>query len=217
MKPSKESQQFWPKLPNQPRIPNDTAIVLFSVSVNTDCKNADSVTEIGYTIYDTATIFHGAKGARKNNIPGCVAPGPRGENITRLALSSHFIVADTADHHPGTCESPAHTAQPYHFTYRKSNQIPRGQIQRTLEEGFWKASIQGITNPLIQRGERRVVVLVGWGEENHHAQIKATSWYKNNEALQQWDVRLHPTVRERLPNPSFLTCLDVFGIQHRAQ
>lgn len=216
MRPSKESQQFWPASPAQ-EIPKDTAIVLFSAILNTHCQNPDIVTEIGYTIYDTGNIFDGAKAGRKNNIPGCVAPGPRGENITRLALSNHFIIEDQADHHPGTCKFPNHTAQPYHFTYRKSSVVHRGQIKHILEEAWTKASRQGLTNAEIQGGQRRAVVLVGWGDENHHAEIKSTSWYKDNLAFQQWDIRLHPLVRQPMQNPTFLTCLDVFGIQHKAK
>ncbi|KAI3339286.1 hypothetical protein F4824DRAFT_498553 [Ustulina deusta] len=215
MKPSKESRQFWPVSSTQ-RMPKDTSVVLFSISVNTHCENADMVTEIGYTIYDTATIYDGVKGSRKKRIPGCVAPGPRGENITKLALSRHFIVLDTAGHHPGTCNSPTHTAQPYHFSYRKSSFISREKLLKTLEEAFEKAAFEGLTHVDIERGHRRVVILVGWGDENHHPQIKATPWYRNTQFFQQWDIRRHPLVLERIPNPTFLTCLDVFGIQHRA-
>ncbi|KAI1360184.1 hypothetical protein F5Y08DRAFT_343926 [Xylaria arbuscula] len=216
MKPSKEAQQFWPQGPSH-NIPKGTAIVLFSIILNTHCHQPNLVTEIGYTIYDTAAIFLGAKAARKSNIPGCVAPGPRGENITRLALSSHFIVDDEANHHPQTCNFPNHTAQPYNFTYRKSSVIPRTQIKRTLEEAWRKASHQNLTDAEYKLGQRRAVVLVGWGEQNHHPEIKSTSWYMNNLAFQQWDIRLHPLVRERMQNPTFLTCLDVFGIQHKAR
>ncbi|KAI1429005.1 hypothetical protein F5Y12DRAFT_799152 [Xylaria sp. FL1777] len=215
MKPSKESRQYWPVHVTQ-NMPVTTSVVLLSIVVNTHCEKADMVTEIGYTIFDTATIYDGAKGSRKKKISGCVAPGPRGENITKLALSQHFIVEDTADHHPGTCNSPAHTAQPYHFSYRKSGFISREKVSKTLEEAFNKATNQGLTHASIEEGNRRAVILVGWGDANLHSQIKATSWYKNKQLFQQWDIRRHPLVLERLPNPTFLTCLDTFGIQHRA-
>ncbi|TGJ79644.1 hypothetical protein E0Z10_g9121 [Xylaria hypoxylon] len=216
MKPSKESQQFWPARDTQIAL-KKASIVLFNIAVSTDCQRPDTITEIGYTIFNTAAIYDGAKGSRKKRVPGCMAPGPRGENITKLGLSRHYIVQDTADHHPGSCNSPAHTAQPYHFSYRKSSFIKRGDIMKTLEEAFDKAAYEGFPQADVNNKEnRRVVVLVGWGHENHHPQIKATSWYKNNHFFQQWDIRRHPLVLKRIPNPSYLTCLDVFGIQHQA-
>lgn len=143
MKPSKQAQQFWPANPAR-KIPNNVSVVLLSIAVNTLCRRADIITEVGYTIYDTASIYDGAK-RQKKRIPGCMPPGPRGENITRLARSRHFIVQDTAYHHPGTCDSPAHKAQPYHFSYRKSDLIGRAQIAKTIEEAFTKASCEGLT------------------------------------------------------------------------
>ncbi|KAI0189556.1 hypothetical protein EV127DRAFT_481746 [Xylaria flabelliformis] len=215
MKPSKESRQFWPAKANQ-EIPVDTTIVFLSISVNTDCQKAGIITEVGYTIFDTDAIYVGAKSGRKTKLPGCEAPGPRGENITKLAYSQHFIVKDTADHHPGTCKWPNHTAQPYHFSYRKSKDIDREEIAETLEGVFQMAACEGLTKEDVKEGTRRAVVLVGWGAEHYHSQIKATSWYMNSEFFQHWDVRLHPLVRGRLHNPTYLTCLDVFGVQHRA-
>ncbi|KAI1292434.1 hypothetical protein F5Y03DRAFT_402973 [Xylaria venustula] len=215
MKPSKESQQFWPIKPNE-TISKTISIVLLSLAVNTDCQNKEMITEIGYTIYDVATRYNGARGGRKKRVLGCLAPGPRGENITKLALSNHFIVQDTADHHPGTCNLPGHKAQPYHFCYRKSVFIKRMNVDRTLEEAFGQAARTGLSQEDIQRGHRRAVVLVGWGEENHHPQVKATSWYQNNKHFRQWDVRRHPLVLQCIPNPTYMTCLDVFGVQHRA-
>ncbi|KAI0432426.1 hypothetical protein F5Y09DRAFT_339645 [Xylaria sp. FL1042] len=215
MKPSKESQQFWPVRKDE-TMPEKTSVVLLSIAVNTHCEKVDLITEIGYTIFDTAAIYDGAKGSRKTRIPGCQAPGPRGGNITKLALSRHFIVQDTADHHPGTCKSATHTAQPYHFTYRKSSFVSRENIKKTLEEAFEKASNQGLTHADIKEGQKRLVILLGWGNENHHSQVKATSWFEKKQYFQQWDVRRHPLVLERIPNPTYITCLDVFGIQHRA-
>ncbi|KAI1756115.1 hypothetical protein F4782DRAFT_550050 [Xylaria castorea] len=215
MKPSKESQQFWPAKATQ-EIPMKTSVVFLCISVNTHCQKADMITEAGYTIFDTAAIYVGARSGRKKRIPGCEAPGPRGENITKLAYSRHFIVKDTADHHLGTCEWSNHTAQPHHFSYRKSNDIDREDITKTLEEAFNIATYAGLTGQDVQKGSRRVVVLVGWGAENYHPQIKATSWYRNSRFFQHWDIRLHSLVLERLPTPTYLTCLDVFGIQHRA-
>ncbi|KAH8160506.1 hypothetical protein CIB48_g7745 [Xylaria polymorpha] len=214
MKPSKESQQFWPAGANQ-KIPMNTSVVFLSIAVNTDCQNANKITEVGYTIYDTATIYVGARSGRRRH-PGCEAPGPRGENITKLAHSQHFIVKDTAHHHPGTCTQPNHTAQPYYFSYRKSKFINRHDIAKTLEETFNVAACEGITREDFQNGTRRKVVLVGWGDENCHPQIKATSWYQNSQLFQHWDIRQHLLVRECLPAPTYLTCMDVFGIQHRA-
>ncbi|KAI0813879.1 hypothetical protein GGR55DRAFT_687494 [Xylaria sp. FL0064] len=215
MKPSKESQQFWP-VRETDTMPKKTSVVLFSIVVNTHCEKPDVITEIGYTIYDMATIYDGAKGSRKKRIPGCQAPGPRGENITRLALSRHFIVEDTGEHHPGTCKLAGHIAQPYYFTYRKSGYISRENVQKTVEEAFEKASNQGLTHDELKEGQRRAVILLGWGNENLHPQIKATSWFEKKQYFQQWDVRRHPTVLEHIPNPTYITCLDVFGIQHRA-
>ncbi|KAI0965562.1 hypothetical protein F4678DRAFT_476558 [Xylaria arbuscula] len=213
--PSKESQQFWPVKRDQ-NMSKTVSIVLLSLVVNTDCQKKEMITEIGWTIYDMATRYNGAKGGRKKRVSGCLAPGPRGENITKLALSNHFIVKDTANHHPGTCNLPAHEAQPYHFCYRKSVFIKRSDVNRTLEEAFNKASYAELSREDIDRGCRRAVVLVGWGEENHHPQVKAASWYKNNKLFRHWDVRRHPVVLKHIPNPTYITCLDVFGVQHRA-
>lgn len=145
MRPSKHSQQFWPTSLTK-QVPENTSVVLLSIAVNTDCQREETITEVGYTIFDTAAIYDGAKGSRKKKIPGCVPPGPRGENIIKFALSRHYIVRDTASHHPGTCNSPAHTAQPYHFSYRKSEFINRVQVRGTLEEAFNKASSEGLTS-----------------------------------------------------------------------
>ncbi|KAI0458932.1 hypothetical protein F5B21DRAFT_499994 [Xylaria acuta] len=215
MKPSKESQQFWPADATE-EIPMNTSVVFLSIFVNIHCQKADVITEVGYTIYDTAAIYVGARTGRKKKHPGCEAPGPRGENITKFAHSRHFIVEDTADHHPGTCKESNHTAQPYHFSYRKSKNIARKDITKTLEGAFNEAACEGLTREDVKRGTRRAVVLVGWGAENYHPQIKATSWYRNSQFFQHWDIRQHPLVRERLPTPTYLTCLDVFGVQHRA-
>ncbi|KAI0474201.1 hypothetical protein F4859DRAFT_82352 [Xylaria cf. heliscus] len=214
MKPSKESQQFWPADAAR-GIPEGASVVFLSVAVNTDCQNADVVTEVGYTIYDTAAIYDGARGGKKKQ-PGCDAPGPRGQNITKLARSRHFIVQDTADHHPGTCTKPNHTAQPYHFCYRKSKYIKREEIAKTLEESFRIAASEGVARKDFADGHRRMVVLVGWGEENFHPQIKATSWYQNSRFFQHWDIRQQVLVRECLRVPTYFNCLDLFGIQHRA-
>ncbi|KAI0545430.1 hypothetical protein F4679DRAFT_576180 [Xylaria curta] len=194
----------------------DTSVVILCVSVNTHCHKADMITEVGYTILDTNAIYVGARSGRKKRIPGCEAPGPRGENITKLAYSRHFIVKDTADHHPGTCKWPSHTAQPYHFSYRKSKDIDREEITETLEGAFHMAACKGLTREHVKEGTRRILVLVGWGDENYHPQIKGTSWYTNSKFLEHWDIRLHPLVRGCLLNPVYLTCLEVFGIQHRA-
>ncbi|KAI1125240.1 hypothetical protein F5Y10DRAFT_268283 [Nemania abortiva] len=215
MKPSKQSQQFWPASSTQ-HIPEKTSVVFLSITVNTLCQRPDTITEVGYTIFDTAAIYDGAKGSRKKKVPGCMAPGPRGENITKLAFSRHFIVRDTAWHHPGTCHSPVHTAQPYHFSYRKSEFIYRGQIEKTLDEAFHKASCEGLSDENIRLGTRRTVVLVGWGDENCHPQIRSTNWYRSGRFFQHWDIRQHHLVRGRLFNPTYLACLDLFGIQHRA-
>lgn len=156
MKPSKQAQQFWPADPAQ-KIPNRTSVVLLSVTVNTLCQRADMVTEVGITIYDTASIYDGVKGQKKM-IPGCMAPGPRGENITRFARSRHFIVQDTAYHHPGTCKSLTHKAQPYNFTYRKSEFIGRAQISKTIDEAFTTASCEGLTAVSYPKVLLRIVV-----------------------------------------------------------
>ncbi|KAI3325721.1 hypothetical protein HD806DRAFT_521232 [Xylariaceae sp. AK1471] len=217
VKPSIQSQQFWPE-ETAPNLPKNTSIVLLTVAVNTDCKDENIITEIGYTIYDTAAIYIGEKINRKPKIPGCMAPGPRGENITKLALSRHFIVRDTADHHPGTCNWPAHIAQPYHFSYRKSEFIDRGHISSMLEDTYNNAARRGLSNEAIEKGDRRAVVIVSWGDDSIDPQIKATSWYINNQFFQHWDIRKHPLIRTCFltPNPTYISCLDLFGIQHRA-
>jgi hypothetical protein len=147
-----------------------------------------------------------------------MVPGPRGENITKIAQSRHFIVRDTAGHHPGTCNWPAHTAQPYYFSYRKSEFIDRNLITKTLEDAFESAVGQGLSSEAIKDGNRRAVVLVSWGEDTMHPMIKATSWYGKKQFFQHWDMREHALIRSRFPtsNPTHITCLDVFGIQHRA-
>ncbi|KAF2968203.1 hypothetical protein GQX73_g5361 [Xylaria multiplex] len=215
MKPSKEAQQFWPVDATQV-LPRNTSIVLLNIAVNTDCQRADIITEIGYTIYNTAAIYSGVKNGRRKKIDGCVAPGPRGENITKFGMSQHFIVQDTANHHPGSCHRLEHMAQPYHFSYRKSGFINRGEILKTLEGAFDHAACDGFPQNDIDKGNRHTVVLVGWGDENLHPQIKATSWYRNGRFFQQWDMRRHSLVLQHVPNPTYLTCLEVFGIQHRA-
>ncbi|GAW13592.1 hypothetical protein ANO14919_029790 [Xylariales sp. No.14919] len=215
MKPSKESQQFWPTEVT-PAVPKETSIVLFSITVNTDCERPEIITEVGFTLFNTAAIYDGAKGSRRDRIPGCMAPGPRGENIVKFGLSRHYIVEDTKDHHPGTCRSPAHIAQPYHFTYRKSSFIKRADISKTLEAAFDRAAYDGIAQERIEQGDRRVVVLVGWGNENLHPQIKATSWYRRKQFLEHWDIKHHPLVSRHEPDPTYLNCLNRFGIQHRA-
>ncbi|GAP85167.1 hypothetical protein SAMD00023353_2201030 [Rosellinia necatrix] len=214
MRPSIESQQFWPARPGD-GLPIDTSVVLLSITVNTDCQAADTVTEVGYTIFDTAAIYTGV-GGRKTRIPTCMAPGPRGENMTKLALSRHFIVKQTSYHHPGTCDSPVHTAQPYHFSYRKSEFIHNREVPQRLEEAFTRAACEGIEQGDARRGVRRVVVLVGWGDENHHPLVRATLWYTQRWFFEEWDVRKHPLVYRRMPNPTYLPCLEAFGIQHRA-
>ncbi|KAJ2992137.1 hypothetical protein NUW58_g2272 [Xylaria curta] len=215
MKPSKESQQFWPVTTTR-KIPKNVPIVFFSIAVNTDCQKKDIITEIGYTIYDTATIYDGGRSSRRRKIPGCVAPGPRGENITKFALSKHFIVKDTANHHPGTCNKLGHTAQPYHFSYRKSIFINRRQVSEVLDEAFESAACEGLTNEEVEKGRRQVTVLVGWGHENHHPLIQAASWYNKSKFFQHWDIRKYPLVLKSVYNPTYLTCLEAFGIQHRA-
>lgn len=144
MRPSKQAQQFWPADPAQ-KIPNGTSIVLLSVAVNTLCMRPDLITEIGITMYDTASIYDGVKSTKKKT-PGCIAPGPRGEDITKFARSRHFIVQDTAYHHPETCHEQCHTAQPYSFTYRKSEFIPRAQILERIEQAFFRASCEGLSS-----------------------------------------------------------------------
>ncbi|KAI1181457.1 hypothetical protein F5B17DRAFT_444982 [Nemania serpens] len=214
MRPSKQAQQFWPADPAQ-KIPNGTSIVLLSVAVNTLCMRPDLITEIGITMYDTASIYDGVKSTKKKT-PGCIAPGPRGEDITKFARSRHFIVQDTAYHHPETCHEQCHTAQPYSFTYRKSEFIPRAQILERIEQAFFRASCEGLSSDKINNGHRRVVVLVGWGEEDDHPQIKAASWYKKKEFFQYWNMKQHKAVVEHVKDLQYLTCLETFGIQHRA-
>ncbi|KAI1112895.1 hypothetical protein F5Y14DRAFT_442280 [Nemania sp. NC0429] len=214
MKPSKEAQQFWPADPTR-GIPNKMSVVLLSINANTLCKRADVVTEVGYTVYDTASIYDGTRGQKKK-LQGCLAPGPRGDNITKFAHTRHFIVKDTAHHHPGTCDYWDHTAQPYHFTYRKSEFIDRTEILKIIEQAFNQASCHGLTPESLNRGHRRAVVLVGWGDEELHPQIKASFWYRNNKHFQHWDMKHHQTAQRFIVQPSYLHCLDVFGIQHRA-
>ncbi|KAJ8121751.1 hypothetical protein ONZ43_g1878 [Nemania bipapillata] len=214
MRPSKQAQQFWPTFPGQ-QIPDDTSLVFLSINVNTDCRRKNLITEVGYTIFDTSAIYNGAKGSRKK-IDGCTAPGPRGENVTKFAFSRHYIVRDTASHHPGTCSSPTHVAQPYHFTFRKSEYIRRGQVQRTLEDAFNKAASEGLSQEATRKGDRRAVVLVGWGDGNYHPQIRATKWYTSHRFFQHWDIRQHHLIQGRLFNPTYIACLDFLGIQHCA-
>ncbi|KAI0404113.1 hypothetical protein F4802DRAFT_598519 [Xylaria palmicola] len=99
MKPSKEAQQFWPAHGTQ-AIPKGTSVVLFSIAVNTDCQDKNVITEVGCSIYDTASIYDG------------------------------------------------HIAQPYHFSYRKSMFIERGDISGYLEGAFTTAASVGLTGPL---------------------------------------------------------------------
>ncbi|KAI0205974.1 hypothetical protein F4808DRAFT_187151 [Astrocystis sublimbata] len=213
--PSKGSQQFWP-VGVSPGIPENTSIVLLSISVNTHCQNPEVITEVGFTIYDTAAIYTGTKSGQGKRIAGCEAPGPRGENITKYATSRHYIVKDAANHHPGSCEHSNHTAQPYHFSYRKSKKIDRENIDNILDGAFEAASQEGLRRDDVKNKTRRFVVLVGWGAESHHAQVRARPWYQGNKVFQHWDIRKHSLVHDRMGNPSYLTCLEVFGIQHRA-
>ncbi|CAJ2499997.1 Uu.00g028500.m01.CDS01 [Anthostomella pinea] len=90
-------------------------------------------------------------------------------------------------------------------------------ITSLLESAFDLASTQGLSPYEIRTGSCRPVILPGWGDSNHHAAIKATSWYAQHGFLQHWDNRQHPLIKQRFPDgtTSFIASLDAFGIRHR--
>ncbi|KAI0388865.1 hypothetical protein F5Y17DRAFT_473975 [Xylariaceae sp. FL0594] len=219
--------------------PGADSLVLLAISTNTDCRDPDLITEIGYTVFDTAAIFNGARVSqwRKKAIAGCEAPGRRGQNIAKLGTSRHFIVKDTARHHEDSCKSPHHTAQPYRFAFRKSVLIERDEVPSTLENAFLHAEREGLTAEQWSRGCRRKVVLVVWGDQNQpdlidagessvrqpqrhlHAAAQQTTWFRERRHNRTWDVRLFEAARVRFPTPtpdSLLAYLDAFGVNHRA-
>jgi len=247
MKPSPESRQQYP-FQRAERYPNENSLVLLALSTNVDCRNPDLITEIGYTVFDTAAIYTGAKTSpwRKKALPGCEAPGLRGQNVAKLSTTRHFIIRDTAHHHPETCPSPHHTAQPYHFSFRKSTFIDRDEIAATLENAYKHAERENLTAEQVAAGYRRKVVLLLWGDcdrqsqgdddadnnddgtqkqkqpQNLHPVVKRTRWYSEKRFYQSWDVRLYELARRRFARssqsktPSLLAHLDAFGVNHKA-
>jgi hypothetical protein len=184
------------------------AAVLFNIEVNTACYDSKLITEIGFGIYDPL------KAKKREHSPS----GREGSNNIELHMTSrHYVVRDTAGHHPGTCANPSHKAQPWDFTFKKSVLIDRAMIPTVLEKAYEIAACQSLTHETVKAGERRQVILIGAGEGHHHASIKATSWYREEKLTAQWDIRRHPPIRERFPKgvPSFRECLDAFGVVHR--
>jgi hypothetical protein len=214
MRPSKQARQGWPQRGKNTFCQKD-AIVLLAVTVNTDCRDDSKVTEIGYTIFDTAAIFDGVT-AHRRKLEGCGAPGSRGVNLYKFATTRHYIVKEREDHHPKTCNNFSHVAQPYHFSFRKSEIVKECDIEATLDQVFDLAARQGLSRDAIQREQRRNVVLLGWGGQ--HAAIRNTTWFKQHKMFEYWDFRLYSLMKVRFPYgcPAFLHCLDAFGVQHKA-
>ncbi|KAI1812436.1 hypothetical protein GGS20DRAFT_591657 [Poronia punctata] len=227
LKPSLESRQLWPS-PGPEKFPKEGSVVILALAINADCRDAGLITEIGYTVFDTAAIYEGKKKSRgcRANLPGCVAPGPRGIEYARFCTTRHFIVEDTADHRPDTCDNPEHTAQPYHFSFRKSEKLPRDKIQHRLEAIYKHASTEGLRKEDADRGFRRTVVLAGWGgASDTHPLVQRTTWFNNpNKVFQKWDILKYNPLNSRFhsdpflpppnPPPSLIDHLDAFGVKH---
>ncbi|KAI1260284.1 hypothetical protein F5Y18DRAFT_432433 [Xylariaceae sp. FL1019] len=231
--PSLEAQRTWPTpappTPTQTHTPGhtptpdyrDDSVVLLAISVNTDCKDTNVVTEIGYTVYDTLAVTHGVnrdKFRRWNVEEGIRAPDDRGQKIYIYGTTCHAIVRETRLHHPKTCREREHSAQPYHFAFRKSEFITAEQIPDKLHNVFKHASCTRLNNVEVKHGKRRPVVLLSWNGEVHDV-IKSTEWYKNG-LFAHWNVRQQPTIRKRYdggPYISLEAAWDGFGIEHKVQ
>ncbi|KAI0148595.1 hypothetical protein GGR57DRAFT_515282 [Xylariaceae sp. FL1272] len=220
--PSQKAHETWPVRDPSPD-KRDNSIVFLSVSVNTDCKDKNVVTEIGYTVYDTYAITHGVKQDefRKNAETGGRPPGPRGENIYVYATTCHAIVYESGYHHPKTCKDTKHTAQPYHFAFRKSELVKAALVQAKLLNLFQHAACSGLTKAEILQGKRRPVVLLSWNGELHDV-IKRTDWHLNDRMWAHWDVRQHPLIQKRyeLTSGRYISleeALDGFGIAHKVR
>ncbi|KAI1489073.1 hypothetical protein F5X96DRAFT_642459 [Biscogniauxia mediterranea] len=223
MQPTLNSRQTWPELVHAtaPISRKDQHVVFLALNIAVACYDSRIVTEIGYTIYDTSERYFGARIGRwkPSFAPGCEAPLDRGRHIMRFAISNHYIVSDTADHHPGSCARANHTAQPYDFAFRRSISVPRSKVRETLENAFAQAAHRNLSPAAVRQGKQRRVVLLGWGPDLHPEAAK-TSWYAGGRVLEFWDLGQHPLVRRRFPGventpPRFTECLDAFGITHR--
>ncbi|KAI5918044.1 hypothetical protein F4810DRAFT_726321 [Camillea tinctor] len=224
IEPTPFSRECWPEMTSAMATASpsrDTHVVFLALNVSTACYDTRIITEVGYTTYDTADRYFGANIQRWHQkfAQGCQAPLDRGKEIMKFAGTQHFIVSDTADHHPATCSQPYHSAQPYDFAFKKSITISREHLRNTLENVFHVAEHKNLEEDAINRGEKRKVVLLNWGPALHPT-IKMTSWYKERQFLEFWDINQHPVIRNRFPSsvtapPALVECLDTFGIGHR--
>ncbi|KAI1435515.1 hypothetical protein GGR50DRAFT_694048 [Xylaria sp. CBS 124048] len=215
MSPSIACQQYWPLRTTSTgkTIGSSESVVFLVVCTGHACYDNRIVTEVGFTIFDTRDRWLGTK-PQANNTKGCIALGDRGRNLVRLYDSQHYIVADTADHHSGTCASGRHQEKPYDFCYKKSKSIQRKELAKTLELAYSWAAKKGLSDADVKLGVRRSVVLLSWGGELPDA-ITGTEWFRNTSFAEHWDLRQHDVLKRVFPpGITFADALRAFGVPH---
>ncbi|KAI1828394.1 hypothetical protein F4861DRAFT_535354 [Xylaria intraflava] len=218
IRPSIGCQQYWPlKTTSTGKTAGKSESVVFLVvCTGHACYDKRIVTEVGFTIFDTRERWVGGKYGAKSRArtEGCMALGDRGKNLVRLYDSHHYIVADTADHHNGTCADGRHNEKPFDFCYKKSSVILRRQLNTTLETAFSLAAKKGLDDFDIRWGKRRLVVLLSWGDELSDA-ISKTKWFKDTSFAEHWDVSEHQVLKRIFPRGiTFANALRAFGVPH---
>ncbi|KAI0020023.1 hypothetical protein F4780DRAFT_792352 [Xylariomycetidae sp. FL0641] len=183
--------------------------VLLAVATRHACYNAELVTEVSYSLYDTKPVATGddigqASVGHKNighvrRYHGDPRPGDRGQNYAQRIFSFHVIVKDTADHHLGTCANVNHRDHPYGFGFRKSRMIDRDQITKVIQSTFEDASIWRLTPGAIQAKLRRPVILVSFGMTSLSRPIQQSKWFRTGAITEHWDIRQHPVARDHFP------------------
>ncbi|KAI2637268.1 hypothetical protein GGS21DRAFT_468065 [Xylaria nigripes] len=218
MRPSIHCRQRWPfaKSSTGKAIDKYESMVFLVVCTGHACYDNRIVTEFGFTMFDTRDRWIGGKcgTSSRAKAEGCMPLGDRGMNMVRLYDSHHYIIADTADHHNGSCSNARHQEKPFEFCYRRSKIILRRDLNKTLEMAFSMAEKKGLEIADLKRGVRRPVTLLTWGRDVPDV-ICDTTWFRNVAFAEHWDISQHQLLKKSFPKGiTFADALRVFGVPH---